>query len=76
MTALNGQLIKQRREALKMSQTELAKELGYADRSMISKIENNKLDDIPLSIAVKLSNVLRVEISNIIVGGYLMEECS
>ena len=76
MTALNGQLIKQRREALKMSQTELAKELGYADRSMISKIENNKLDDIPLSIAVKLSNVLRVEINNIIVGGYLMEECS
>lgn len=34
-----GQRIKQRREALKMSQEELAQKIGYKSRSSINKIE-------------------------------------
>lgn len=76
MAALNGSLIKMRRKELKLSQGELAEMLGYADKSMVSRIETGKLDDIPLSAVVKLSNVLQMEINNIVVGGYKMEECS
>lgn len=76
MTALNGSLIKKRRKELKLSQGELAKILGYADKSMVCKIEGDKIEDIPLSVAVKLSNALQIEINNIVVGGYRMEECS
>lgn len=36
--------IKRRREELKMSQTELAKKLGYKDRSTIAKIESGEND--------------------------------
>lgn len=40
--------IKKRRLELGMTQTELAKELGYADKSMIAKIEKGAID-LPLS---------------------------
>ena len=36
--------IKNMRIRLKMTQTELADKLGYADKSMIAKIENGKVD--------------------------------
>lgn len=36
--------IKKRRIELEMSQTELAKLMGYADKSMIAKIEAGKVD--------------------------------
>lgn len=38
--AITGLRIRERREALKMSQTELAKITGYSDKTAISKIEN------------------------------------
>lgn len=40
--------IKKQRLALGMTQTELAKKLGYADKSMIAKIEKGVID-LPLS---------------------------
>ena len=36
--------IEQRRKELKLSQDELAKKVGYTDRSMISKIEAGEVD--------------------------------
>ena len=40
--------IKKQRLSLSMTQTELAKKLGYADKSMIAKIEKGTID-LPLS---------------------------
>lgn len=40
--------IKSRRKELKMTQSDLAKKLGYADKSMIAKIEAG-LVDLPQS---------------------------
>lgn len=39
-----GEYIKRRRTELKISQAELAKRTGYADKTAISKIENGKVD--------------------------------
>lgn len=39
-----GKMIKQRRLELHMSQEELAKKLGYSDKTAISKIESSKSD--------------------------------
>lgn len=39
-----GDRIRKRRIELDMSQTELAKLMGYADKSMIAKIEAGKVD--------------------------------
>ena len=36
--------IKARRKELSMTQTELAKRVGYADKTMIQRIENGKID--------------------------------
>lgn len=36
--------IKKERKKLKLTQTELAKRLGYADKSMIAKIEKGQVD--------------------------------
>lgn len=36
--------IKNRRIELNMTQTELAKKVGYADKGMISRVENGKVD--------------------------------
>lgn len=49
--------IRSRRKELKMSQSELAKLLGYSDKSMISKIENGKVD-LPESRIVQFANAL------------------
>ena len=52
-----GAKIKQRRMALGLSQTELAKRLGYAEKSAVSKIESGRVD-LPQSKIVKLAAVL------------------
>ena len=51
--------IKKRRIKLKMSQDELAKKMGYADRSMIAKIEAGKVD-ITQSKIEQFAHVLQI----------------
>lgn len=51
-----GQKIKQRREALGLTQEELAKKVGYASRSSINKIELSR--DLPLSKVSKMATAL------------------
>lgn len=51
--------IKARRVALDMTQTELAHILGYADKSMIAKIEKG-LVDLPQSKIIAFAEALRV----------------
>lgn len=57
--------IKDRRLELKMTQTELAEKVGYADKGMISRIENGKVD-LSQSQVLKFADVLDVA------PGYLM----
>lgn len=45
-----GKRIKERRIALGLSQTELARRAGYADKSGISKIESGDQDLVPAKI--------------------------
>ena len=52
--------IKKRRIQLGMSQTVLAQKLGYADKTMISRIENGMVD-LPLSKLEAFADALRVE---------------
>lgn len=52
--------IKQRRSELKMTQTELAHKLGYADKSMIAKIEKGDID-LPQSKILAFANALNIE---------------
>ena len=60
MSNLMGGRIKARRMAMQMSQTELAHKLGYADRSMIAKIEAGNIKDLPISKIEKLCEVLEI----------------
>ena len=53
-----GENIKKRREELDMTQTELAKRVGYADKSSISKIEKGKTD-VFQSDVVKIAKILQ-----------------
>ena len=53
-----GQNIRLFREKMGMSQEELAKKLGYKDRSTIAKIENN-VNDITQSKIVAIAKVLQ-----------------
>lgn len=57
--------IKMRREELGMSQQDLAKALGYKDRSTIAKIESG-INEISLSKMVAFSEALKTSIINII----------
>lgn len=52
--------IKERRLKLELTQTELAKKLGYADKSMIAKIEAGKVD-LPQSKILAFAEALRIE---------------
>ena len=52
-----GERIKDRRKALKLSQRDLAKKMGYADHSTITKIEAGKVD-LPQSKIVQFAEVL------------------
>lgn len=49
--------IKKQRLLLKMTQTDLAKKMGYADKSMIAKIEKG-LIDLPQSKIIAFAKVL------------------
>ena len=49
--------IKRRRQQLKMTQTDLALKMGYADKSMIAKIEKGNVD-IPQSKILAFANAL------------------
>lgn len=71
---INRRLIKKRRKELGMSQTDLALAIGYTDKSIISRIENGKVKDIPLTKAVLLSRVLKIEIQELVKGGYRVPE--
>lgn len=56
--------IKERRRILGLTQTDLAKKLGYADKSMIAKIESGKID-LPQSKIIEFSNALGVSPSDL-----------
>jgi transcriptional regulator with XRE-family HTH domain len=51
--------IKELRIANNMNQDELAKKVGYADKGMISRIENGKVD-LSQSQIIKIAEALRV----------------
>lgn len=51
--------IKLQRQKLGLTQSDLAKRLGYADKSMIAKIENGNID-LPQSKIVAFSDALNV----------------
>ena len=53
-----GENIRKRREALGMSQDELAEKMGYKSRSTIAKIEKG-VNDVTQNNIVKFANVLR-----------------
>lgn len=50
--------IKKQRQSLKMTQSELAQKLGYADKSMIAKIEKG-LVDLPHSKIIAIAQILQ-----------------
>jgi repressor LexA len=52
-----GERIKNRRKELKLSQRDLAKMIGYADHSTITKIEAGKVD-LPQSKIMQFAEVL------------------
>ena len=56
--------IKDRRIALDMTQAELAQKMGYADKSMIAKIEKGQVD-LPQSKIVAFAKVLGVSPSDL-----------
>lgn len=56
--------IKKRRMELHMTQTELASKLGYADKSMIAKIERGKVD-LPQSKIKAFADALRISASDL-----------
>lgn len=53
-----GEKIKEVRELKGMSQDELAKKMGYKDRSSISKIEKDNDDNISLNTVQKAADAL------------------
>lgn len=57
-----GSKIKQRREELGMTQTDLALKLGYTSKSTINKIETG-INDITQSKIIKFANALDVSVS-------------
>lgn len=53
-----GERIRQQRESVGMSQEELAKRMGYKDRSSISKIEKDSDKNVTLEIVQKAADIL------------------
>ena len=53
-----GERIRQRREVIGMSQDELAKRMGYKDRSSVSKIEKGNDDNIYLDTIQRTADIL------------------
>lgn len=56
--------IKKKRQSLNLTQTELAKKLGYADKSMIAKIEKGQVD-LPQSKIVAFAKALNTTPSDL-----------
>lgn len=52
--------IRSRRNELHLTQTELAKRLGYADKSMISKIEKGEID-LQISRIMDIAKALEIK---------------
>lgn len=57
-----GERIKLQRAVLGMSQTELAKKLGYSEKSAISKIENGQTEP-PVSKVQQFADVLQTSVA-------------
>lgn len=57
--------IKNRRKELELTQTDLAKKLGYADKSMIAKIEKGNID-LPLSKVFEFADALNISASDLL----------
>lgn len=64
--------IKRRRQQLKMTQTDLALKMGYADKSMIAKIEKGNVD-LPHSKILAFANVLETTPSELMGWDYETE---
>ena len=64
---LIGRRIRKRREELELSQDTLAKRMGYAHRSSVSKIENGERD-FPVSVLCKFAQVLGVSLTALVGG--------
>ena len=65
---IKGNVIKHQREKLNMTQDELAIACGYKDKSSICKLEKGQLIDIPLSKAILIAKVLKLELMDIVKG--------
>lgn len=59
-----GQIIKERRMELGLSQAELAKKVGYAHRTAISKIELER--DIPIKKLVPIAKALDLDVKQLL----------
>lgn len=57
---INGVLIKQKRQELGLSQTQLAALCGYTDKSVICHLEKGDIKDIPLSKAIIIAKQLQI----------------
>lgn len=64
--------IKRRRQQLKMTQTDLTLKMGYADKSMIAKIEKGNVD-LPQSKILAFANVLETTPSELMGWDYEAE---
>lgn len=64
--------IKRRRQQLKMTQTDLALKMGYADKSMIAKIEKGNVD-LPQSRILAFANVLETTLGELMGWDYEVE---
>ena len=62
---INGKVVKRRRLELKLSQTALAEQCGYSNRSTICTMEKGGSEDIPFSKAILLAKVLKINIEEL-----------
>ena len=62
-----GQRIKQRRQELNMTQTQLAEKTGYADKTAISKIEKGVVDLTQSKIQI-FANALDISPAKLVTG--------
>lgn len=65
---IKGNVIRERREKLNMTQEELANACGYREKSVICKIEKGQPIDIPVSKALKIAGTLGLGLMEIVEG--------
>ena len=63
---IDGDLIKQRRTELNISQAELAARCGYTDKSAIAHLEKGDIEDVPLSKAIQIAKALKMSPTRLI----------